>query len=266
MRLLAFMGVVVAAGGIAGADTFNWDWNVGDPGNYGISNSGGTFESINASFSTDTNMLSWKITFSDRRTTGITLATSDGPNPKGHAGELAILYLDAENINTPHLLAYGYNGTNSRTSFQDGDGNVSGNQAPDIIHDRNDTSWIQSLSVADVAGGKRVFDFTIDASYINGYSPEYPDAQDPWFGIGWGEKLGLWLHTYRSLDASYGSVTAASGDTKYALKKWDRYREGYFDGNDFETDPMRLVPLPGAAAMGLAGMGLVGLRRRRAAR
>ncbi len=235
------------------ADRFEWTWNRGDPGHYGLNDRAGKFRSIRASFDDHTNELSWRVTFDDDKTDGLTLVLSDGDNPKGHAGELAILYIDASDDDDLRMTAYAYNGRNSRYSFRDGDGTRRGNQTPDVIHTALDTSWIRSFSVTEDDDDRRTFDFTIDASTINSHVPMYPDDDDPWFGIGWGERLGLWLHTYKKLDTEY--------DDDGLLTKWKRRREGWFDGSGFET--MVPVPMPGAAAMGLGGLALVASRRRR---
>ncbi len=252
MRAILIIAAAGVAAGSAAGDQFDWTWNRGDPGSYSLNDSAGRYESIVASFDTTAQTLSWSLTFSNQITDGLTLALDNGPNPKGHAGELALLYLDASDRSNLELLAYGYNGKNSRNSFRDGDGNTSGDQTPDVIHDAGDTSWINSLSVTDTIDGKRIFDFSIDTTVINNHTPMYPDATDPWFGVGWGEKLGLWLHTYKNLNSDY------NGDDE--LTRWDRSAEGWFDGTNFDTE---MVPLPGSAAMALVGLAGVGCSRRR---
>lgn len=250
------VGLALAAAPAAMAGTYTWDWHRGDAGSYGISDAGGKWESISASFDTSTNHLTWSTTFSNQITDGFTLALNDGPNPKGHAGELALLYFDARNHGDIKMTAYAYNGQNLLNSFQDGNGNVNGNQAADKIHGTLDSSWIISKSVVDAAG-KRTMSFTIDATTINSHVPLYPDINDDWFGMGFGEKLGLWFHTIKGLDASYGA------DGYLTQFKKGRYgKEGYFDGTNFCTTQV-VVPLPAPVALGLAGLGGVAVMIRR---
>ncbi len=252
-RLLMMCVGVAAFGADAVADRFEWTWNRGDPGNYGLNDRAGKFRSIQASFDDQTNELHWRLTFDDDETDGLTLVLSDGDNPKGHAGELAILYIDASDDDDLRMTAYAYNGRNARFSFRDGDGTRDGDQTPDVIHTALDTSWIRSFSVTEDDDDRLTFDFTIDASTINSHVPMYPDDDDPWFGIGWGERLGIWLHTYEDLDSEYNDDGL--------LTEWDYEHRGWFDGTDFVT--MVPVPMPAPAAMGLVGFGLIASRRRR---
>jgi hypothetical protein len=239
-----------ALSGSASAALHQWNWAVGDPGSYGTNNNGGTFESITSCFDTVTNELSWSVTFSDAVTKGFTLALNDGPNPKGHAGELALLYVDANVADNVKIVAYAYNGQNTRDSYKDGNGNVAGDQAPDFIQNLGNAGNILSAGVSDNAG-KRTISFTIDASDINAHSPLYPDAVDPWFGIGFAEKLGIWFHPFKTFNPTYavdGSISALSASG-----------EGWFDGSNFDTDIK--VPTPGAAS--LAGLAALAFLRRR---
>ncbi len=240
---------ITAATGAVHASNIQWTWNVGDPpGSYGINNAGGTFESVHAEFNPATQRFHWTTVFSDQVTEGFTLAVSPGPNPKGHAGELALLYFDASDMGAPTLTAYAYNGKNAQNSYIDGNANVSGDQTPDLIMDASKSAWITSISATDSAG-KRVLSFTIDAADINAHGPMYPDATDPWYGIGFGAQLGLWMHPFRSFDPEYGQdgrITALNARN-----------QGWFDGHSFET------PTPGSLALAsMGGLLLIGRRRR----
>ena len=246
--------IITATAGTAGAAIYQWNWQVGDTGSYGLNNRGGTFESITSTYNTVTNALTWDVTFSDQITDGFTLALNDGPNPKGHAGELALLYVDVTDTNDPRMLAYAYNGQNTNKSYIDGDGNAPGHQTPDDIvdaDDRNGSGWINSLTVEDTPDGKRRIFFDIDATVLNSTTPMYPGST-PWFGMGFGEKLGVWFHPYKSLDTEYNPANGL-------LTKW-KGRGGWFDGGNIDTT---VVPAPGPVAL-LAGAGLLaGSRRRR---
>jgi hypothetical protein len=240
----------LAACSLAAADLYTWNWNVGDGG--AVSNAAGAFESVQASYDSASHIFSWTVTFSDKKADGITLAVSEGPNPKGHAGELAILYFDAVSLASPKLTAYGYNGTNSSTSWSDGDGSVIGNQTPDRIKSKDDTSWILAISAQDV-GTKRIFSFTIDATDINVRSSVPYAGSEPWKGVRFASQLGLWMHAYDGLSTAY----RVDG----FLKSWSRSKEGWFDGSFFDTETS-VVPLPAAAWLGLGGLGALLTARR----
>lgn len=240
----------------ASADEFQWDWNRGDPGNYALNDQAGTWKSVSASYNTATEVLNWDLTFDNQKTDGITLVLSEGPNAKGNVGTYAVLYMEWTSTgdkSNPRMSAYAYNGDNSRLSFLDGDADTAGNQAPDLIHSSLDLSWVLDASVQDV-NGDRVFSFSIDASVINAHNPLYGTGNQPWFGTGFAENLGLWLHSYDGLDARYRDDGT--------IRRWDRTKEGWFDGEDFDTIPVG-IPMPTSVAMGATGLGLLASRRRR---
>ena len=238
--------------GAASGGTYVWNWDRGGPGTSGLNDNGGRFESIDATFDTATKRLTWSVTFSDQVTQGFTLAVNNGPNPKGHAGELALLYVDARNAGDVKLTAYAYNGLNTSTSWKDGNGAVSGNQTADIVKNTlQRSSWVNSASVTD-HDGKRTIAFDIDTTDLENHTPMYPDAVDPWYGFAFAEKIGLWMHPYRTFNPSYGEGGELVGLSTAA--------EGWFDGSNFNTTS---VPTPGAAVLGAMG-GLCFVRRRRA--
>lgn len=248
LRAHAAIAACLAAAGSAGAASYNWNWNVGDPGS--PNNNGGVIESIQASFNSNTKHFTWNVLFSNQVTTGYTLAVNDGPNPKGHGGELALIYLDASSQANVKVTAYAYNGKNTFTSWKDGDGDLAGNQAPDKILSKSDNGWILNAQSQDI-GSKRLISLTIDASIINGHSPDYGVASD-WTGIAFGQKIGLWFHPMTGVSAAYGQDGF--------LTAWSRQSEGWFDASNRGTT---IVPMPSAALMGAAGLVLVGGRRRR---
>lgn len=237
---------MMLAAGAASAQTYQWEWT----GQSGHSDAGGEIEHVLARFNTITNQTLWRLTFADQITDGFTLAVSPGPNPKGHGGELALLYFDATSLNDPRITVYNYNGHNSMTSFKDGSP-VAGNQTPDLIHSTFDAELVTSQTWSfDRQDGRRVLGFKMDASAINGHSPMYP-GNSPWTGMAFGEELGIWMHPFTNLTATYSDDGA--------LLSWGG-EHGWLDGNGFNT---RQVPAPGAAGLALLG-GALAARRRRA--
>ncbi len=255
MKTTCAIVALLTAAGVSQAAVYEWEWQAGDPGDYSVNNNGGTYESVSASFNSINNQLSWSVSFSNAVTEGFTLALNNGANPKGTSGELALLYVDASVTDDVAITAYGYNGKNKQDSYKDGDGNLSGMQTPDLIKGINDTSWIIDANVIDADGG-RTINFTVDATDIVGHSPLHPGDDVDWYGIGFAEKLGLWMHQFRNFDVTYDAMTG--GITDFA-----KGGEGWFDGKDFDTLTV-IVPTPGSAAL-LAGGAVFGVVRRRRA-
>jgi hypothetical protein len=253
MRSVMAVGAFALCAGVAQAETFVWDWTSSQGALGGsINNAAGQFESILASYDNVSNRFTWTMTFSNTVTDAFALAVNNGPNPKGHAGELALVYFDWTDKSTSNakVTAYAYNGKNLTDSWLDGNGNVAGNQAPDIIHSLANTSWINKATAKNV-GTKRVFELDIDASTINGWTPKYPGSS-PWTGMKFDNKLGLWLHTF---DQSNPGVHYASNGS---ISNFGFNAEGWFDGSN-----ITVVPIPTPAAMGLAGLiGVAAIRRR----
>lgn len=246
MTMLLGATAVAALAGSAAASTYSFDFTPGDPGTYGINNNGGQFERVQSTYNSVSNQLTFSVTFSNQVTKGFTLAINNGANPKGHGGEMALFYFDANNLGSPKLTTYNYNGQNNISSYYDGDGNAAGNQSPELIV--SDAARSGSVSAQDV-GTKRILSFTIDASSIMGHTPGYGNAAD-WTGAQFSEAMGIWMHPFRSFNPSYDANGMITGLSKGG--------EGWFDGTMLETT---LIPLPGAA--GMAGVGLFGLGMRR---
>ena len=237
---------------VASADVYQWDWSADVNGTSGLNMNGGEFESVHAQFDSNTDRFLWEVTFADQISDGYTLAVNNGPNPKGHAGELALIYFDATGTEA-RVTGYAYNGVNSLNSFRDGSP-IGGTQAPDILFTSDAlgaSPFIMQASMQDVGLG-RVMTLEIDASLINVHNPQYPGPEGPseWSGLAFDELLGLWMHPMSNLTTSYnedGSLDSWSG------------RQGWFDSNNWETTT---VPAPGALALlGFGGV-LVGRRRK----
>lgn len=251
-KLLTGIGALAVAASMASAAEYQWNWTAAQGG---VNNAGGVFETINASYDSTTQRFVWDVVFSNQVTRGYTLAVNTGPNPKGHAGELALIHFDATNLGTPKVTAYAYNGQNAINSWIDGNGAVAGNQTPDIIKSASDTSWINTASVTDAAG-KRRFLLDVNVASINGHTPLYPSGQNDWTGVQFSNMIGLWFHTFTGLYTTYGG--------QGQLCDWNFNQQGWFDASNIQTI---LVPLPAGAWMGMAGLIGAGVivRKRRAA-
>lgn len=248
--VIGALAAFAACAGIAHATTYVFDRT-----GAGNNSSGGTLSSIHSTFNAATNRLTWSATFSNRITDGFTLVISPDANPKGHPGELAILYFDSRDMAAPKLTVYSYNAQNDFSSYVDGTGNP-GIQAPDrILTSVGTSSFVNTLSAADVSGGKRTLSFDIDASVINNHVPLYvnPNGND-WTGSEYGNsatapnKIGIWFHYFKDLSASY--------DSNGYLTSWNG-THGWLDlahGN--------VTPAPGSVALMAIG-GLIATRRKR---
>jgi hypothetical protein len=249
-KTLMGISAAIGAGMLALTGTANAAiWQVEKTSNLG-NNNGGVMTRLFAHYNSNTGVLRWEVDFADTVTQGFTLAINDGPNPKGHAGELGLVYFDATSA-TPEITVYSYNGLNSSTSFKDGNGEVGGNQTPDRIKGRTEKDqWVTTGSVEPLGAGQR-FILEIQTADIRNHNPLYPSGQDDWFGIGFAEKIGWWFHTYKNLQTSY------DGDQ---LTNWSFSGEGWSDTTNITTT---LVPTPGPIALvALAGI-VAGTRRRR---
>jgi hypothetical protein len=231
------------------------------PGGYGTSSGGGSVQSIASTFDSATKRLTFDVQFgppsgsSSLKTEGFWLVLNGGPNPKNQPGEYAIFYFDGRSFSSPKLTVYGYNGENNGSSWSDGNGAATGAPVGDLIKGSSSTeqsSFINSISAGD-SGGLRRFSFDINASSIINRTPLYPAPDgSPWFGTGFGDNLGIWMHAFQDFDAVYSSTG------KKGLKSGTSFdKGGYLDGSFFRT-----VPAPGSGTL-LALAGVLAARRRR---
>lgn len=231
MRSITIAALVAASGGALAGNTYAWDWN-----GTGANHRGGTLASLSTTYNETNNVFRWEATYSNQITEGFTLAINDGPNPKGIRGELSLLYFDASGSDV-NVSAYEYSGNNDSRSWQ----------SPGVLLNKSgDANFIRTATSTDNANGTRTFVLEMDATAINAY---YTTAD--WEGVAFGEKIGLWFHSFKNLSTSYNSDGT--------LASWSG-TDGWLDLSNHNTTT---IPMPAAGAMGLAGLGIVAGRRRR---
>ena len=239
------------------ADAGFWRWTYNNPAHT-------WFKSMTAEYDPGTKRFKWDFT-SGTQTNGYWLVLSPGPNPKGHAGELAIVYLDAKALTanstiTPTLTVYNYNGLNGISSYMDGNPAVGGNQTPDRIFSSLNASTARAIMQlsATATSTTRRFVLELDASLIQNHTPLYPNpAGDDWTGLAFGSQMGTWFHPTAGLNTAYG--TDPNNPNFNYLTNFTYTQQASFDTTNLTT---QWVPTPGAVALlGLAG--LAGVRRRR---
>ncbi len=166
----------------------------------------GDLKKIVTRFDSVSNEFYWEATFQDCNGTlpnGFWLVTNNGPNPKGHAGELAIFYFDASNPADVVVTAYAYNGKNPLSYLK-------GDHANAVAPDRIVTSkaagsenWLYEASLLDNNDGTRTLTLSIDGTILKNHTPVYPDNIDPWYGVGFDNYLGYWFHWHADLQTTY---------------------------------------------------------------
>ena len=162
----------VGAAGSASATIYTYD----DPhglysgGQILTENFSSTYDAANQRFSMTTTVNG---SISRSTADGFWIVLSDGPNPKNHVNEYAILYGDAVNN---RITAYVYDGVNSANSYKD--------------PHRYITSFSGKLDYTDLGGGRSTFSISdLDVSGINGFL-----ADPAWDGVAFGDEIGIWFH------------------------------------------------------------------------
>jgi len=205
---------------------------------------GGKINWIKATNDVPSGDFSWTANFSDspsgKKTQGYWVVVSPGPNPKGHAGELAIFFMDTTKA-SPILTAYAYNGVNGSNSWQTpGDFIMSSQTGAGV-------AATKSLTYTNNGDGTRTIGFKVDNTIINSFSPANPGST-PWTGAYFNEKIGIWFHPVTDLKTAYAH------DGK--LTKWQFGAEGWYDDYNVQT-----VPEP--ATMTAMALGLAAIARKR---
>jgi hypothetical protein len=249
---------------------FHWDrpdplvYDPNLPGNYSymdfggnaeINNDGGVYKSIDASYDSDSEVLTWSVTFEGapdgsphHNTMGFWLVLSDGAIPTGMGGETAQFFFDASQP-TPVLTAYSYNGSGAGTSWKDATVAQPGNQTPDrIFSSLTDPSVVLDVSYQE-SSNLRTMSFSIDASIVNSHVPSFPSPQGrPWDGVGFGDTIGVWFHALTQVQSTYSNGY---------LSSFSYGRNGWWDGTYLP------VPEPGSICLLAAAAGYGWRRKRR---
>ncbi len=254
---------IVASAGMSSATVYEWTWTP-DSGVGSYSDQGGDINWITSSFDSSTNKLTWYTNMMVQSSRmGFTLAINDGPNPNGLEGEMALIYFDAKN-NTPELSVYGYNGRNDHTSYKDGTRYGSNYDNPDRIltskyNSSSYGSWLHDKTKRWENDGSLTMGFSIDATSIINHNPMYTDGS-AWKGIGYGDDIGVWFHTFSNLNRRYyGSSSSKAG----FLKDWGFSKQGWLDLTYGSTSPTDPVPEPASLLLLGGGLGLGAIVRRR---
>ena len=272
-RLAAAAGVVALSSFSAQAVVFDWNYTKNQPGNgsqYERNDTGGTVESINSSFNSANNRMTFDVLFSGANNTasplvtnGFWLVVDNGPNPKTHTGELAIFYFDASRVfagtaSLPTLTVYEYNGANANTSWRDGNGDGTTDGGDLIKGAYEASSFINSATATTQTIASQTYrrlQFDINTSDILSHIPLFTTAGQSWVGTGFDSHLGIWFHPAQIFNASYET---AGGGHRGAITALSTSSEGWLDGANFTT-----TPAPSSVALlGLGG--LLAARRRRA--
>jgi hypothetical protein len=222
--------------------------------NPGQNSDGGKITEIKTSRAVDGSDFAWYATFqpnsSGKMTNAYWVAVSPGPNPKGHAGELAIFYVDASKPGTPVVTSYAYNGVNGDNSYINGNG--SGGAADKIWSSKADSSIVKEI-VDKTNGNSRTLGFRINPTKIDTHNPKYPGST-PWTGSKYGDKIGVWFHPVTEATTSYGPDDFL---TSFKYKN-----QGWYDVDNmttFCTDQ----PVPEPATIAALAFGVAAITRKR---
>ena len=206
-------------------DAFNnqtvYSFNIDNPPG---SSAAGDITNVNTSYNDATQDFTFSMTV-ENTADGFTLAVNDGPNPKGHGGELALFYFDATGTD-PVVSVYNYNGQNTQTSWQDGSAQA-GTQAPDqIVNSIANPSIFGNITAVDNGDGTVTYTFNVDASVIQDHNPAYGNAAD-WTGVEFADQIGVWLHPIEDLTTDY--------DSNGFLTQWDGGSQSWYDNSNANT-------------------------------
>ncbi|WP_163833328.1 hypothetical protein [Spartinivicinus ruber] len=194
---------------------------------------GGKITNITTRYNSDNQTFSWQATSqkaNGQYTDGFWLVVSDGPDPKGHVSEYAIMYGD---LATGTLTSYIYNGRTTYNTWQLDQNYISSTGA-------------NFINVSD-NGNERTFNFELDTTQINSLL-----NTAEWNGVEFGEKIGIWYHP------SIGSTFAYNADG--SLQNFAVTQSGWYDAANQTTVN---VDTPATLSLFLMTLALVPLIRNR---
>ncbi len=187
------------------------------------SSSAGNIDQVDMAYNETTGQFTFTMQVDDTAD-GFTLAVNNGPNPKGHAGELAMVYFDASNDEVdPIVSVYTYNGKNTQTSYQTEDR---------ILSSETNANAFSSISVTTDLDGNKIMSFTVDASEINSFDPKGGEDND-WTGLLFDESVGVWLHPVSGLETEYEDGF---------LTNWDPSAQSWYDTKDQHAIKKQIEP------------------------
>jgi len=306
--LLALAGLTVTSGmavdSFAGLTPHEFTYVNDDVNGPAIAGTSAVIESVFGLFDEASDTFQWNATYSaDSKAelpTGFTLVVNDGPMPKTHLGELAVLYFEAEDLlsgftedsefasltsssTTGGLSAYAYNGGSSASAHRTSDFRDVQSATPDapdkIASSRSASDRLEyAVDLTDSKTGDKFFRtvaLALEATPILAHSPLQPsidvDADEPltWTGIGFAEEIGIWFHPFNNINAEYGEdgfLLAGIGGTNTVNRGWQVLRDnyGFFDVDNLQatTKDGLPIPEPASAMLLLAGVSLVARRQR----
>ncbi len=239
----------VAAFGIAGAasagSVYSFDLNRqgkhmvdehGEKVAAGINDKAGKVLNVSGSYDTGSHELTWSTTIGKKGWSsfdGFWLVINDGGNPKQLAqeGKLGIMYFDAWSRDVT-IYQYTHRGGSSYKNGQL------------LASTKLDDSFVKSVDI-DMHHDSKTASLTLDLAAVNSA------MGGDWMGMQFGSQVGIWMHVF-----DFGQIKYRHDGS---IKSWCFKKHGWLDTNGIDT---KVVPTPTAAMAGLAGLGLLGSRRK----